>query len=45
LGIERIYCAKVFHDLRSVCPFDCRFEQLQSGSQKKAAAEQTHQSL
>jgi aquaporin Z len=45
LGIERIYCAKVFHDLRSVCPFDCRFEQLQSGSQNKVAAERTQPSL
>lgn len=24
----RIYCAKVFHDLRSPCPFDCRFHEL-----------------
>lgn len=30
-GPERIYCAKVFHDLRSTCPFDCRFHQLRSG--------------
>lgn len=28
-GDDRVYCAKVFHDLRSVCPFDCRFERLQ----------------
>jgi aquaporin Z len=32
---DRIYCAKVFHDLRSVCPFDCHFEQLQNGSRSR----------
>lgn len=36
MGNERIYCAKVFHDLRTACPFDCHFEQLQSGSQSRA---------
>lgn len=35
LGRERIYCAKVFHDLHSVCPFNCRFEQLQQGVQSE----------
>ena len=25
MGRERVYCAKVFHDLRSTCPFPCRF--------------------
>jgi aquaporin Z len=35
MGGERIYCAKVFHDLKSACPFDCHFEQLQSGSQSR----------
>jgi len=35
---ERIYCAKVFHDLKSVCPFDCRFEQLESSSQSRATS-------
>jgi len=38
MGGQRIYCAKVFHDLRSVCPFDCHFEQLQSGSQSRVDA-------
>jgi aquaporin Z len=32
IGTNRIYCAKVFHDLESVCPFDCHFHQLQSSS-------------
>ena len=27
-GRDRIYCAKVFHDTESNCPFYCRFEQL-----------------
>jgi len=26
-GLEQVYCAKVFHDLRSACPFNCRFYQ------------------
>jgi aquaporin Z len=33
VGKERIYCAKVFHDLHTVCPFDCHFEELQNGVQ------------
>jgi aquaporin Z len=28
VGPERVYCAKVFHDLYSTCPFRCRFERL-----------------
>ncbi len=28
MGPNRIYCAKVFHDLRSPCPFPCRFWRL-----------------
>lgn len=27
-GRERVYCAKVFHDLQSTCPFFCNFEGL-----------------
>jgi aquaporin Z len=27
-GPDRIYCAKVFHDLQSTCPFNCRFREL-----------------
>ena len=25
VGLNRVYCAKIFHDLRSVCPFRCQF--------------------
>jgi aquaporin Z len=28
VGLNRVYCAKVFHDMRSVCPFRCQFEHL-----------------
>ena len=28
-GPTRVYCAKVFHDLRSTCPFPCRFAHLE----------------
>ena len=27
-GSEAVYCAKVYHDLHSPCPFRCRFRQL-----------------
>jgi aquaporin Z len=27
-GSEKVYCAKIFHDLHSVCPFNCHFDQL-----------------
>jgi aquaporin Z len=26
VGLNRVYCAKLFHDMRSVCPFRCQFE-------------------
>jgi aquaporin Z len=39
MGGDRIYCAKVFHDLKSVCPFDCRFEQLESGSRSSVTVD------
>jgi aquaporin Z len=26
MGRNSVYCAKVFHDMRSTCPFSCRFE-------------------
>jgi aquaporin Z len=26
VGWNRVYCAKVFHDMRSTCPFRCQFE-------------------
>lgn len=32
-GVDRIYCAKVFHDLESPCPFNCRFVELHHHSQ------------
>jgi len=32
-GLEKVYCAKVFHDLRSTCPFNCRFYQFYRESQ------------
>ncbi|MBB5066271.1 aquaporin Z [Granulicella mallensis] len=28
-GPSRVYCAKVFHDLHSTCPFPCRFADLE----------------
>jgi aquaporin Z len=28
MGPNSIYCAKIFHDLTSTCPFPCRFESL-----------------
>jgi len=27
-GPAKVYCAKVFHDLHSPCPFPCRFQQI-----------------
>jgi aquaporin Z len=27
-GRQKVYCAKVFHDLHSICPFPCHFYQL-----------------
>jgi aquaporin Z len=29
MGPSRIYCAKVFHDLHTTCPFPCRIHELQ----------------
>jgi len=26
VGLNRVYCAKVFHDMKSPCPFRCQFE-------------------
>jgi aquaporin Z len=28
MGPAKVYCAKVFHDLTTPCPFPCRFEEL-----------------
>lgn len=33
MGPSRVYCAKVFHDLQSPCPFPCRFEQLMANTE------------
>jgi len=32
MGPGCVYCAKIFHDLESPCPFICRFEQLMAGA-------------
>jgi len=34
MGLNHVYCAKVFHDMRSPCPFPCHFERVyeKSGS-------------
>jgi aquaporin Z len=34
VGVGRIYCAKVFHDLYSPCPFDCHFPDLGKPTQR-----------
>jgi aquaporin Z len=31
-GADRVYCAKVFHDMRSTCPFPCHFQRLSKKS-------------
>jgi aquaporin Z len=28
MGLNHVYCAKVFHDMRSPCPFPCHFERV-----------------
>jgi aquaporin Z len=28
MGSNRVYCAKVFHDTQSICPFSCHIESL-----------------
>lgn len=28
IGADRVYCAKVFHDMRSPCPFRCHFQRV-----------------
>jgi aquaporin Z len=28
LGTDRVHCAKVFHDMRSTCPFTCHFRRV-----------------
>jgi len=34
MGPSRVYCAKVFHDLTSPCPFPCRFEKLMENAEE-----------
>jgi len=38
MGPTKVYCAKVFHDLESPCPFPCRFEQLMANAEGPAAS-------
>jgi len=33
MGPSSVYCAKLFHDLSSTCPFPCRFHELMEESQ------------
>jgi aquaporin Z len=28
MGLNHVFCAKVFHDMRSTCPFPCHFERV-----------------
>ncbi len=35
MGPNRVYCAKIFHDLRSTCPFPCRFVQLYEAGDRR----------
>ena len=37
---RRIYCAKVFHDMESPCPFICDFKQLYFGQEHRSAEAQ-----
>jgi aquaporin Z len=34
MGPGHVYCAKVFHDLESPCPFPCRFKELFTNSEE-----------
>jgi aquaporin Z len=36
MGPNRVYCAKVFHDRRSTCPFPCQFERLSQDTALRA---------
>jgi len=35
MGPNNVYCAKIFHDLHSTCPFPCRFVQLYEESTRR----------
>jgi aquaporin Z len=41
-GTNGVYCAKVFHDLHSTCPFPCRFIQVEHGREHSAKHVGTH---
>ena len=34
MGPNKVYCAKVFHDLETTCPFPCRFKELFADEEK-----------
>ena len=34
MGSDGVYCAKVFHDLESPCPFPCRFHELMANAER-----------
>jgi aquaporin Z len=36
MGREHVYCAKVFHDTRSTCPFHCSFPELLRGEESES---------
>ena len=38
MGSDGVYCAKVFHDLESPCPFPCRFHELMANADETAPA-------
>jgi aquaporin Z len=40
MGSDHVYCAKVFHDMRSPCPFPCHFERMYEKSGSASPNEQ-----
>jgi aquaporin Z len=38
-GRQNVYCAKVFHDLKSICPFHCNFRRLYREPERSGSAE------
>jgi aquaporin Z len=32
IGLDHVFCAKVFHDMRSTCPFPCHLERMYKGT-------------
>jgi aquaporin Z len=43
MGPKSVYCAKLFHDLSSICPFPCRFEELMSNARGPVASDRRKQ--